>query len=83
MKNVVVLIEDDVKREKKLTEHKRVAKCMKTEIQTRENKIGEIETELVREALKLPNKTHVDSPVGDESKNRLVKQVDKCNTSLP
>ena len=23
------------------------------------------------EALKLPNKTHVDSPVGDESKNRV------------
>jgi hypothetical protein len=26
----------------------------------------------VQEALKLPNKTHVDSPVGDEDKNRVV-----------
>lgn len=27
---------------------------------------------MVQEALKLPNKTHVDSPVGDEAKNRVV-----------
>lgn len=33
-----------------------------------------LEHELVEQALKLPNKTHYDSPVGDESKNRIVKE---------
>ena len=31
-----------------------------------------VEHELVEQALKLPNRTHLDSPVGDESKNRIV-----------
>ena len=29
---------------------------------------------MVQEALKLPNKTHLDSPVGDESKNKVVEE---------
>lgn len=32
-----------------------------------------VESDLVEQALKLPNKTHLDSPVGDESKNKQVK----------
>jgi len=43
----VVVMEDDFKREKKLEEHHKVAKCMKTDIQNREKKIGEIEHDLV------------------------------------
>ena len=34
--------------------------------------MDELEHILVQEALKLPNRTHVDSPVGDEDKNRVV-----------
>ena len=34
----------------------------------------DLEHELVQEALKLPNRTHVDSPVGDESKNQVVEE---------
>lgn len=34
--------------------------------------MDEIEHELVIEALKLPNKTHVDSPVGGEDENQVV-----------
>ena len=33
-----------------------------------------VELELVRQALKLPNKTHFDSPVGGEDQNREVKK---------
>jgi seryl-tRNA synthetase len=32
----------------------------------------EIESQLVQEALRLPNKTHVDTPIGGEDKNILV-----------
>jgi len=43
----VVTMEDDVKREKKLGEHHKVAKCMKKDIQEREKKLVAIEHELV------------------------------------
>ena len=72
----VVTIEDDVKRLKKLEEHNSVAKCMKNDIQEREKKLSSLETDLVSEALKLPNKTHLDSPIGGEDSNKLVKEVE-------
>ena len=31
---------------------------------------------MVAEALKLPNKTHPNTPIGDERKNRLIREVD-------
>lgn len=40
----IVTMEDDIKREKKLAEHHKVAKCMKTDIQNREQKVNDIET---------------------------------------
>ena len=46
---------------------------MKKDLSKREKLIEEIENQLVLEALKLPNKTHFDSPIGDESKNRVIK----------
>lgn len=40
---------------------------------------------MVIEALKLPNRTHVDSPVGDESNNRVVLEAGskKIGANLP
>ena len=67
-------MEDDVKRERKMEEHQKVGKCMKKDVQQREKGIEDLELELVQEALKLPNKTHHDSPVGGEDKKRLVKE---------
>lgn len=54
--------------------HGKVGKDYKRQVQDRELAIEEIEHALVQEALKLPNRTHVDSPVGDEDNNRVVYQ---------
>ena len=55
------------------------------QVHERESLIATVEQELVEEALKLPNKTHVDSPVGDEEKNVEVTRggpnIDKSNTT--
>lgn len=48
---------------------------MKKDIQAREKLIDDLEGELVSEAMKLPNKTHPDTPIGGEHKNKLVKIV--------
>lgn len=37
--------------------------------------IDELETQLVREALKLPNKTHLDTPIGGEENNKVIRTV--------
>ena len=62
----IVTMEDDVKRESKLGQHHTVAKCMKKDVQQKEQNIDQLETQLVKEALKLPNKTHIDTPIGGE-----------------
>ena len=49
-----------------MTQHGKVGKSYKKQVNDREKLIESIEHELVLEALKLPNKTHVDSPVGGE-----------------
>ena len=49
---------------------------MKKSIQKSEKELADIESQLVQEALKLPNKTHPDSPVGDEKVNKLLRTVD-------
>ena len=49
-----------------MREHGKTGKAYKKQVQEREKSIEEIERQLVDEALKLPNKTHVDSPVGGE-----------------
>ena len=40
----------------------------------REQHLETLEHELVEQALKLPNKTHFDTPVGDETMNLEVKK---------
>lgn len=49
-----------------MEQHTKVGKSYKKQVQDRENLIDELEAQLVQEALKLPNKTHIDSPVGGE-----------------
>ena len=66
MAKQLVLLENDYEREKMMDQHAKVGKDYKKQVQEREHEIEEIENTLVQEALKLPNRTHVDSPVGDE-----------------
>ena len=49
-----------------------MGKSYKKQVHDREKTIDEVETQLVQEALKLPNKTHLDSPVGGEDRNQEV-----------
>ena len=65
-------LEDDDKRESLMEQHTKVGKSYKKQVHDRENQIDEIEAQLVQEALKLPNKTHYDSPVGGENENQVV-----------
>ena len=74
LKNVL-LIEDEGKKEKLMEAHHKVGKSFKTDLQQREKEYEGIEAQLIQEAMKLPNKTHPDSPVGSEDKNRIVKIV--------
>lgn len=74
LKNVL-LIEDEDKKEKLMESHHKIGKSFKTDLQQREKDFEAIETQLIQEAMKLPNKTHPDSPVGSEDNNRIVKVV--------
>ena len=74
LKNVL-LIEDEDKKEKLMQQHQKVGKSFKVELQEKEKEFEYLEANLVSEALKLPNKTHPDSPVGSEDNNRVVKTV--------
>jgi len=65
----ILLIEQQKQREKKLEEHAAVGKDYKKDIAQREAELDEVEKQLVKEALRLPNKTHPDSPVGGENEN--------------
>lgn len=38
---------------------------------------------MVNEALKMPNKTHPDVPIGAEDKNKILREVDGKTSSLP
>ena len=83
----ILTMEDDVKREKKMEEHVRVGKCIKKSIQAQEHRLDEVEHELVRAILSLPNKIDVASPIGDEDSNVVIKEVDSsdanANETLP
>jgi seryl-tRNA synthetase len=71
----VLLIEDEDKKEKLMESHHKIGKSFKTDLQQREKDFEAIEAQLIQEAMKLPNKTHPDSPVGCEDNNRIVKVV--------
>lgn len=70
-----MLIEDNSKREKLIESHHKVGKSFKNDMLAREKEIEVIEAQLIAEAMKLPNKTHPDSPVGSELNNKIVKVV--------
>jgi seryl-tRNA synthetase len=74
LKNVL-LIEDEGKKEKLVEQHHKVGKSFKNDLQQREKDLEDLEAQLIAEAMKLPNKTHPDSPVGSEANNRVVKVV--------
>ena len=78
-------MEDDHKREQKLKQHSKVGKTFKVQVHERESLIASVEQELVEQALRLPNKTHVDSPIGGEEKNVIVAtggpEIDRSNTT--
>lgn len=80
LKNVL-LIEDEGKKEKLMEQHQKVGKSFKTDLQTREKEFEALEAQLIQEAMKLPNKTHPDSPVGSEENNRIVKVVGQKPTN--
>lgn len=56
-----------------MEQHHKVGKSFKTDLQAREKEFESIEAQLIQEAMKLPNKTHPDSPVGSEDNNRIVR----------
>lgn len=68
----LLTIESDGEREERLKHHAKVGKTYKTQVVDRERTVEEIESELVSQALKLPNRTHIDSPVGSEDRNKVV-----------
>ena len=68
----MLTIENDFEREDRLKHHAKVGKSYKKQVVDRERTVEEIESELVSQALKLPNRTHVDSPVGSEDNNKVV-----------
>jgi seryl-tRNA synthetase len=49
-----------------------IGHTFKNDLKKYEDKLNEIEYNLMDEALKLPNKTHIDSPIGDETNNELL-----------
>lgn len=56
--------------------HRKVGKDYKKHVQTAEQELVRIETELMDEALKLPNNTHPDVPVGSQNKVVFSKRTD-------
>ncbi|CAG8472497.1 1006_t:CDS:1 [Funneliformis mosseae] len=51
------------------------AKKLKQRIQKEESKLIEIEKELLKEALKIPNDTHPNTPIGKEEDAKLIKRI--------
>ena len=60
--------------------HQKVGKDYKKQVQDREKASEEVESLLVREALKLTNRTHLDTPVGGEDANRVVGEFGERKT---
>ena len=68
----VQAIDDDDKRTEMLRRHQNIGVSIKSDIKKYEDELAEIETELMKETLKLPNKTHPDVPIGDENKSQVM-----------
>ena len=65
-------IDDGVKREKELKRHQKVGKSFKKDVKEYEEELQSIEVQLMKEVLKLPNRTSEHTPIGDESMNKLL-----------
>ena len=59
-----------------MSQHGKVGKCMKKDVQSREKVIDDMEAQLVAEAMKMPNRTHPDSPIGGENNNKVIRVVE-------
>ena len=60
-----------------LERHRKVGKDYKKHVQTAEEELQQIETQLMDEALRLPNATHPDVPVGSENKLLFRRRMDE------
>lgn len=65
-------IPHDSEREKQLDRHHSIGITFKKDVKRYEDELRELEGLLMREAFKLPNKTHPDTPIGDESKSQVI-----------
>eukprot|EP00347_Sterkiella_histriomuscorum_P002811 403366713 len=70
----ILVMGDEEKKEKLMESHHKIGKSFKTDLQNYEKDLDNIELQLITEALKLPNKTHPDSPVGTELNNKVIRQ---------
>ncbi|CAI2365143.1 unnamed protein product [Moneuplotes crassus] len=71
IKNIQSIADDD-ERSEKLRKYKNVGVSFKEDLKRYEDDLKIIEYNLMNETLKLPNKTHPDSPIGDEDKNEII-----------
>ncbi|CAG8474437.1 7053_t:CDS:2 [Ambispora gerdemannii] len=60
-----------------LTSLQNQGRKLKELIHQKESRLVEIEQSLLQEAIHIPNDTHPDVPIGDESKARVLKQIGK------
>ena len=60
---------------KKLERHKKTGTSFKKDVKEFEEKLESLEIELMREVMKLPNRTSPETPVGDPTMNRVIETV--------
>ena len=65
-------IDEDAKRTEQLRRYKNIGVTFKNDLKKYEDRLRIIEYNLMNETLKLPNKTDLDSPIGDEDKNEVL-----------
>lgn len=70
--NENVTEESERDKEKLLKRHHKIGTTFKNDLKKYTEDLNSIEDQLMTEAMKLPNKTSFDSPIGDESKNEVL-----------
>ena len=71
IKNVLSIPEDS-KRTEQLRRHRNIGVCFKNDLKRYEAHLKKIEYSLMNEALKLPNKTHPDTTIGEEKRSEIM-----------
>lgn len=71
IKNVQSIADDD-KRTEQLRKYKNVGASFKRDLKDAEEGLKKLEYFLMDETLKLPNKTHPDTPIGEEDKSEVL-----------